>query len=113
MIQEEKKNNILQWTVAGLINCHCAYCLQGRVLSPAAGAGIVPAAGAGIVPSSRGVGVLLITGAGGEQVVMGRLGSDGGAAAATTAASQSRAGRRGGHTRHACCRPVHVSHVCM
>ena len=45
MIQEEKKNNILQWTVAGLINCHCAYCLQGRVLSPAAGAGIVPAAG--------------------------------------------------------------------
>ena len=52
MIQEEKKNNILQWTVAGLINCHCAYCQQGRVLSPAAGAGIVPAAGAGIVPAA-------------------------------------------------------------
>ena len=44
VIQEEKKNNILQWTVAGLINYHCAYC-QGWVLSPAAGAGIVPAAG--------------------------------------------------------------------
>ena len=73
--------------------------MQGRVLSQQQGR---------VLSRQQGCWCVTHTGAGGEQVVMGRLGSAG-PLQSPTPASQSGAGRQGGHTDHTCCGHVYVS----